>query len=145
MDPTALAAGAVALLVPFLERAGGQLADQVGAGLGQAVVDKLGHLYERVRSKVVGDRFAEPALERLAERPESELRQAAFAEVLGEVLGQDPSFAAELETLVEEARTAGGPAVTQITDAGAVAIQGNVRLQGTYVAGRDMSIGDQEP
>jgi hypothetical protein len=145
MDPATLAAGAVALLVPFLERIGGQLADQIGTDLGQAVVDKLGHLYERVRSRVAGDRFAEPALERLAARPESELRQAAFAEVLGELLDKDPSFAAELEALVEGARTAGGPAVAQIFDAGAVAIQGDVRMQGRYVAGRDMTVGDQEP
>ena len=57
MDPMALAASTVALLAPFLARMGGQVADQLGNELGEAVVGRLGRLYEFVKAKVAGDRF----------------------------------------------------------------------------------------
>jgi hypothetical protein len=144
MEPTMLAASAVSLLVPYLARIGGQVADRIGGDLGQAVVDQLCQLYERIRTKVVGDRFAEPALERFAQRPTNKVQRSSFAFELSELLERDPSFAAELATLVSKAKQTAGPTLTQVTDAGALAIHGDLHMEGTYVAGRDMFIGDQE-
>jgi predicted transcriptional regulator len=143
VDPITLATGVVALLAPYLARIGGKLAEQVGDDLSQAALEQLQRLYERVKQKVTGDRFAEPSLERLAQKPESQVRQSAFGEVLAELVERDPSFASELASLVNEAKRAVGPVMARIADAGAIAIQGDIHMQGTNVAGRDITITDQ--
>jgi hypothetical protein len=143
MDPMALGASAVSLLAPYVGRLGGRLADRLGADLEEAVATRLERLYQWIKEKVTGDQFAESMLERLEERPNSQARQASLAGILGEMAQDDDRFAAELAVLVEDTRRAGGPTFVQITDAGAVAIHGNLTMRGTNIAGRDLRIGEQ--
>jgi hypothetical protein len=144
MDPTSLAASAVSLLVPYLARIGGQVVEHVGSDLSQIAIERLEQLYQRIKRKVAGDRFAEPALERLEQRPGSEVQQASLGEILGEMVSTDPIFATELAALVHQAQRTPGLAITQISDAGAVAAGGNIHMQGINVAGRDITLDDRQ-
>jgi hypothetical protein len=55
----------------------------------------------------------------------------------------DPSFAAALAGFLEDARRTAGPTLTRIEQSGATSIHGDVTLEGTYVAGRDLRVGEQ--
>jgi hypothetical protein len=55
----------------------------------------------------------------------------------------DPSFAAVLAGLLEDARQAGGPTLTRIEQSGATSIHGGITMEGTNVAGRDLHMGNQ--
>jgi hypothetical protein len=140
MEPISLAASAAALLVTYLRHVGDQAADTLGDRLGEAAWTKLARLYERVRARVAGDRFGGRALQRLEQQPSNDRRRVVFEDVLADLLESEPEFAMALRRLVDDARQAGGPAVTQIADSGVVA-GGNVHLEGTNVAGRDLTIG----
>ena len=143
MDPAALGVSAVALLVPFLSKVGDRLADRAGVNLEQAIAVRLERLYRRVKSRLQGDRFGEVTLERLEQQPDNRARQVSLAEVIDDLVAKDPEFATSLRELVEDARRAGGAALARIVDAGAVALHGDISLQGTNVAGRDLTIGNQ--
>jgi hypothetical protein len=142
-DPAVLASQALPLLVTYLHHVGGRLADRVAGDLDDMVVGKLTALYERVKVKVTGDSFAGQALERLEQEPENTRRQGAFEDALGEVAQGDPSFSAALAGLLEDARRAAGPTLTRIEASGATSIHGNVTMEGTNVAGRDLHVGEQ--
>lgn len=140
MDP---AAAAVALLVPYLGQLGGHLAGRVATELTEAVMVRLDHLYDRIKARFAGDRAAGRALQRLEERPQDQLRQASLQDVLAEALEADPRFAAELAAMVAEIRTM-APTLTQvsISQSGATALGGDVRMSGETVAGRDITINE---
>jgi hypothetical protein len=140
MDPITLATAAVSLLVPFFQRVGGRLAERVGQDLGDAAMSKLDRLYEAVRGRLAGDRFATGVLETVREQPDSERDQGALQLALAQAVESDPSFGHTLATLIEEVKAAGGPNVAQVSDAGVVAIGGNINIRGTNVAARDMTI-----
>lgn len=142
-DPTALASQALPLLVTYMRHVGGRLADRVVGDLDDLVVGKLTALYDRVKAKVTGDSYAEQALERLEQEPENAQRQGAFEDALAEVAQGDPSFSAALAGLLEDARRAAGPTLTRIEASGATSIHGDVTLEGTNVAGRDLHVGEQ--
>jgi hypothetical protein len=59
------------------------------------------------------------------------------------VVQGDPSFAAVLAGLLEDARRAAGPTLTRIEDSGAISVHGDVAIEGTNVAGRDLHIDEQ--
>jgi hypothetical protein len=143
-DPTVLAPQALPLLVTYLHHLGGRLADRVARDLDDLVVGKLTALYERVKAKVTGDSFAGQALERLEQEPENPRRQLAFEDALAEVVQGDPSFAAALAGLLQDTRRAAGPTLARIEESGATSIHGDLTLDGTYVAGRDLHIGEQQ-
>jgi hypothetical protein len=140
MEPISLAASAAALLVTYLRHVGDQAADTLGDRLGEAAWTKLARLHERVRARVAGDRFAERALQRLEQQPSNDRRRVVFEDLLADLLESEPEFAMALRRLVDDARQAGGSAITQIADSGVVA-GGDVHLQGTNVAGRDLTMG----
>ena len=142
-DPATLASQALPLLVSYLRHVGGRLAVRVASDLDEVVVGKLTALYERVRAKVTGGSFAGQALERLEQEPENPRRQGAFEDALAEVVHGDQSFAAALAGLLEDARRAGGPTLTRIEESGATSIHGDVTMEGTNVAGRDLHISEQ--
>jgi hypothetical protein len=142
-DPTALAPQALPLLVTYLRHLGGRLATHVASDLDNLIVSKLTALYDQVRAKVTGDNYAEQALERLEQEPENPRRQGAFEDALAEVVDRDPSFAAVLAGLLEDVRRAAGPTLTRIEASGATSIHGDVTLEGTNVAGRDLHVGEQ--
>jgi hypothetical protein len=136
VDP---AAAAVALLVPYLGQLGGHLAGRVATDLTEAVMARLDRLYDRVKARFAGDHARERALQRLEERPDDRLRQASLQDVLAETLETDPGFAAELTAMIRDVRAL-APNLTQvnISDSGATAIDGDVRMTGHTVAGRDI-------
>jgi hypothetical protein len=142
-DPTTLAPQVLPLLVTYLRHLGGRLADRVAGDLDDLVLGKLTALYERVKAKVTGDSYARQALERLEQEPENPRRQGAFEDALAEVVHGDPSFAAALAGLLEDARRAAGPTLTRVEESGATSIHGDILMEGTNVAGRDMHIGQQ--
>jgi hypothetical protein len=143
LDSTTLASQVLPLLVTYLRHLGGRLADRVAGDLDDMVLDKLTALYERVKAKVTGESFAGHALERLEQAPENPRRQGAFEDALAEVVHGDPSFAAALAGLLEDARRAAGPTLTRIEESGATSIHGDVTMEGTNVAGRDLHVGEQ--
>ena len=140
MDPISLATSAAALLAPYLlrgaDRAVGNLADTAS----DAAVAKVRQLHQWLRG-VLTDKHAERALSRLEDDPGNDRNRVAFEAELIDVIEAESRngrrFAATLERLVDEAKRAGGLAVTQISDAGTVAGR-DVNLRGTNVAGRDM-------
>jgi hypothetical protein len=73
--------------------------------------------------------------------------EARWAVRLADLLEEDPGAEADLRALVAAVLSAMGAegqiTPTHIGESGAVAIGGNVRLKGTYVAGRDLSVGAQ--
>jgi hypothetical protein len=117
--------------------------NRVAGDLDDMVLGKLTALYERVKAKVTGESFAGQALERLEEEPENTRRQGAFEDALAEVVRGDPSFATALAGLLEEAQRTAGPTLTRIEQSGATSIHGDVTLEGTNVAGRDLHVGQQ--
>jgi hypothetical protein len=139
MDPMSLAIQAVGLLAPFLGTAGNRLAERVG----DAAATRLERLYDKVRTGMARDHLSRTTLEQLRKTPDNEQAQGAAQYALAQAIEKDQEFAAVLAQLVEEARSAGGVDIAQIRDAGAVAIRGDVRMQGEHVAGRDMIIGDR--
>jgi len=140
MDPILIATTAVSLLVPFFQRVGGHLAERIGQDLGDAAMGRLDRLYDAVRSRLTGDRIAVGVLEKVREQPDSERDQGALQLALAQAIEADPSFGEALAELIEEAKAAGGPNLARVSDAGAVAIGGNVNMKGTNVAGRDLTI-----
>ena len=144
MDPVALASAAASLIAAFLGRVGEQAADRAAGELGEAAVGRLRGLYEAVKRRLAPGTFAQGALERLEQQPENDRRRAALEDALVELAEVDQGFREELSGLVEEVKTAGGDRI-EISESGAVAIHGDVRMRGTYVAGRDMRFGANPP
>lgn len=101
-----LAVAAVALLAPYLARAGESVAGEAG----EAMAAAMKRLYDFVRRRFEedNDAAARQTLERLEERPELEERQHALAGVLAEKAKSNPAFVDELRRLVYKA-TEGRP------------------------------------
>ena len=97
VDPISTAA--VALLAPYLAKAGEEIAQKAG----DAVWKMAESLYQAVHRKFSADKdtYAQKTLQRLEEQPTNEARQAALADVLNEKVNSDPSFAQELKQLVQ--------------------------------------------
>ena len=100
MDP-AIAAAAVALIAPYLARAGEAFAGKAG----EAAWARAEHLYRLIRGKLAadGDPFAEATLQRLAEQPTNKQRQDALAGLLAAKGHQDPRFGEEVNRAVQVA------------------------------------------
>ena len=104
MDWAQVATTAAALLtplLPYLVKAGGKAAEEAGKEFGTAAWEKAKALYEAVRGKFTGDAYAEETLKRAAEKPESEGRRAALAEVLAEKAEADQEFGQQLAQLTQ--------------------------------------------
>jgi hypothetical protein len=147
MDPVTLAATAVGLLAPFLQRLGEKTAEktseEVSQTLSEGAVPAVKRLLKALKERLRPGTYAGNQLEGVEEKPASDTRQQALRDALAEELQADPAFAAEVQGLVDEAEAAGGVRVTA-TDAGVVA-GGDVHQSGTYVAGRDMTLGAVPP
>ena len=141
MDPLTLAATVVPLLAVYLGQMGEGAAQRLGEAIGTAAAAKLGRLYELVKAKVAGRPEAQASLELLERRPDDPGGRERLTGQLEGLAAVDREFADELRRLVADAQREGGVALTQIVDAGAVAIHGNVIQHGTYNAGRDINLG----
>jgi hypothetical protein len=142
LEPVSLAAAVVSMLVPLLQRLRGH--DEEGGpdvlGIAGPIVERL---YEAVKARLAAESYAGHQLDGVEERPDSEARRQALIAALAEELEADPDFAADLDGLVGEARAAGAVQVVS-HDSGATAGR-DVQQHGTYVAGRDLTIGDTGP
>lgn len=122
MEPTTttLAASAVALLSPYLAKAGTKAAEEVGKKL----PEYAGKLWTTIRDKFKGKPAAEEAVVDLLDKPEENMQQIVFQNQLLKVLESDSDFAASLSELLNqaesEARSQGGDTIT-VTGGGAVA------------------------
>ncbi|MFC4054088.1 hypothetical protein ACFOY4_30720 [Actinomadura syzygii] len=140
MEPVTLAAAAVGALVPYLgQMAGGGLA-RLGEAASDSASQHIVELYRAIRSRVTGAPYEEAVLDGAEAQPDSEGRRTALQNALAELLASDPDFAAHLEQLLEQVDQAEIRQL-QITDSGAVAAN-DLHQSGTYVAGRDLHIGD---
>ena len=117
-----VAASGISMLTAFLAKAGQPLADKAG----QVVADAANSLFGSIKKKFKGNSYAEQALARLEEKPESKDRQASVKDALMEQIEKDDVFAAEVRRLVEVAQKADKNGVIA-WGARSVAIGGNVR------------------
>ena len=143
VEPVSIATAAVALLAPYLGRLVDRVAQQTTDAIADSALPAVKRLYAAMKAKLRPGTYAGSQLQGLEERPESEGRQQALRTALVEEMSGDPSFAAELERLVQEAWEAGGVQISG-TDTGAIAGR-DVIQRGQYVAGRDMEIGGPPP
>lgn len=138
MDPTMLAGTAVGLLTPILGKIGEGGLTRIGEAVTEKGLEPLTRLYIGIKERLRGDAYAETVLAGAVQRPDSQARLGALEATLAELLAADPDFTATLERLVGEAKTV---STIHAEDSGAVA-GGNMNISGTYVAGRDMHVGD---
>lgn len=138
MDPVTLASTAIGLLGPLLGKIGEGGLARIGESIADKSLEPLTRLYTGIKNRLRDDTYGTAVLAGAEERPESPARLGALESTLAELLATDPEFASLIEEMVTEAKSAGA---IQVSDSGAVA-GGNVNLKGTYVAGRDMHIGD---
>lgn len=128
-----IVSSAVALLAPFLAKAGESAAQEAGKlGLG-----KVKEIYQAIVKKFSRDQddYGQQTLKRLEEKPLEESRQRALVDVLREKAEADPGFEKALAELVEDT-TQGQPVnqfVTQIfgnvgKNVTVGTVQGNLRL-----------------
>jgi hypothetical protein len=147
MDPVSLAAVAIGLLVPYLQRIAGKLGDRSGDAIADAAAPILKSLHQLVRTKLPPGSSQGALLDGVLEQPDDANRHQSLETALAGAAAQDEAFKADLERLVAAARAAGAVQITA-TDAGVVAA-GDVKVRGTYVSGRDMTIGspprEQQP
>ncbi|MFL5288492.1 MAG: hypothetical protein ACJ8AW_47945 [Rhodopila sp.] len=116
MEPFALASTAVALLSPYLAKAGEGAAKKIG----EDTVETGGKLLAWVRAKLNGR--AKEALDDLAAKPDSGDNQADLRKQLAKVLEADPALTAELRAILP-ADAASTDSMSQNVGAGAKAAQ----------------------
>jgi class 3 adenylate cyclase len=101
MDPAtigALASGVVAVLAPYLAKAGEEFAKEVG----KTASSKMGALYQAVKARLHGHPAAAKALADLEVTPDDEDAQAALRLQLKKQMEADGAFADTLRRLLEE-------------------------------------------
>jgi tetratricopeptide (TPR) repeat protein len=130
-----LAAAAASLLALYLGRIGGGVADRVAERVEDAAMARLEKLYHWVAGRLGSNMVRAEALALLEAEPDSIKRQSALQAALADVLSRKAGEARELAELVENARM-----VLPVGEAGAVAVGGNLTLQGRVVAGRDVLV-----
>jgi hypothetical protein len=144
MDPITLAGAAVGLLVPYLQKLAGKVADQATEQLSEAALPAVKRVYQAVKARLHPGSYAGNQLAGVEEKPDSPTRQQALQGALAEVLVEDEGFAAELERLVAVARKAAGWQAQVGKVEGTAAFGGDVHQQAEYLAGRDMTVNTDE-
>jgi hypothetical protein len=134
---------AVSLLAMYLKGLSEEAGKRTAAGLDDGTRHGLRRLYETVKRRLSRDSYADETLSRVQAEPDNERRRRALQDVLDELVETDVDFARELAGAVADARRAAGDSI-QIDNSGAVAVQGNVVMRGTNVAGRDLTIGGSD-
>jgi len=137
MEPTTLAASAVALLSPYLVKAGTKAAEEVGKKL----PEYAGKMWTAITDKFKGKPAAEEAATELLEQPEDGVKQIVFQNQLHKAL-EDEVFAKAIEDLLsraeDEAKSQGGATIIN-TGSGVAAADGGVAAgKGGIAVGRDV-------
>ena len=102
MDPSLLAGQALALLGPYLAKAGGVAAEKVGVAAAKHADAILGAI--RRKFGVDQDAYAEQTLAKVEEQPREEWPKQALQRIVADKAQKDPAFKAELERLLESAK-----------------------------------------
>jgi hypothetical protein len=144
MDPAMLATLAVGVLVRYLGGKAADLAGRAGRDIDAAVDQRLDRLYEMVRAHLTGARRGERTLRDLEAGPGDTRRQGRLELALEDVIEHDPPFAAELTALLDDLARRPPTGGIVISDAGPVALNGDVILRGNNIAGRDLTIGGND-
>src|SRR6185295_10126223 len=99
MDPiTSLAATAVAALAPYLAKAGEKFAEETG----KAMADKIGILYQALKTRFVDKPAAQEALADLEANPSNEDAKGALRLQLTKQIKADPTFKDTLGELLND-------------------------------------------
>jgi hypothetical protein len=98
MDPATIAAGAVALLTPYLKKAGEEF---VGAA-GEYAQEKAKGLWQKIRAKLDGDPPAKVVLDKFENNPDA--HAAEFTAKVEEKIAADAPLADQIATDVGDVR-----------------------------------------
>ncbi len=101
MDPipiNMIASGVVAVLTPYLAKAGEAFAE----GIGETASSKIGVLYQALKNRFRGHPAADEALAKLEAAPDDKGTQAALRDQLEKKMKADPDLADTLRQLLEE-------------------------------------------
>jgi hypothetical protein len=142
MDPATLAATILAVLTPYLVKAGGKLAEEVGENL----PENAGKLWAALAKKFKGKPAAEEAITDLAKKPDDEDNQAAVRKQIKKAVEEEPGLLSMLADLLENARKEAvviqGSAVA---GNGGTAINVGGNVQGNIVVGNGNNINATKP
>jgi len=116
-----LANQAVEFLSSSVVKIGEKAVEQVGERLPKAA----GRLWKAIMGRFKGKPAAEEAVTDLVSKPADQLGKAAMTNQLKKLLEAEPTFQAELESLLAEARREAGVTIVN-TGSGAVATGGSV-------------------
>ena len=110
MDISTMAATTIALLSPYLAKAG----EEVTKKAATAAWEKANDIFQAIKDRLQKEKSEYPAqtLKRFEEDPEK--RKGSMQEVLEEVLSKDSDFAQKLLDLLKEADQAGTGAVFNV-------------------------------
>lgn len=97
MDIQVTAAAALALLGPYLAKAGGSLAEKIG----DAMYTQMQTVYTAIKEKFKGDQTAEKALTLAAQEPEKKAWHDTLLGILIIKMEEDPAFADAIQQLVK--------------------------------------------
>jgi hypothetical protein len=139
VDPATLAALAVGALVRYIASKAARLTSRAGRDIDAVVDDRLDHLYNAVRERLVGDRRAERTLNDLEAQPDDARRQGRLEMALEEVIGGDADFVSRLAAMLEDLSQQPPSGGFAVRDAGPVAGGNVVITAGRDAAGRDLT------
>ena len=142
MDPATLATTVLAVLTPYLVKAGGKLAEEVGGNL----PENAAKLWAALTKKFKGKPAAEEAITDLAQKPDDEDNQAAVRKQIKKAVEEEPNLLPMLAELLENARREAAQN-NSASGKGAVAINVGGHVRGNIVVGNNNSVktvGDAE-
>jgi hypothetical protein len=109
VEPITIATSAVALLAPYLNKAGGKAAEEIGKEAGGRIVK----LYDAVKSQLSGE-YAAEALADLETEPQNEDAKASLRQQLRKQLERDDDLKRILEELLEDIEKTTGQSISQV-------------------------------
>jgi hypothetical protein len=93
-----LAAKVIQVLAPYVKKGFEKFAGDVG----EAAAKKVKGLFETVKKRLIGDKFAEDAFERFEKDPENNNNKILAQTVINEKIEKDQNFEKELKELLKE-------------------------------------------
>jgi hypothetical protein len=142
MDPVTLATAVLAVLSPYLVKAGEKLAEEVGGSL----PENAGKLWTALSKKFKGKPAAEEAMADLAKKPDDEDNQAAVRKQIKKAVEEEPDLLPVLAELLENARKeAISIRGSAIAGDGSTAINIGGNVQGNIVVGNNNKINATKP
>jgi len=130
-----VAASAIAILAPYVAKAGESFAEKAG----EKLAEKAGALYQAIKNKFKSDSDAEQTMALVEAKPDSKARMSALEEILTDKMKEDSDFAATVNRLVEEAKEADSHRVLVFGQRN-IAVGGNVSGS-TFITGDSNQVG----